>query len=972
MDEYRVILEGLNPQQKEAVTHGEGPLLIIAGAGTGKTTVITHRIAYLIYTGKAKSHEILALTFTDKAAQEMEERVDLLVPYGYTDIWISTFHAFGDRVLRENAVFFGLKPDFKVLNQAEAAVFLRQHLFEFELSYFRPLTEPTRYINSLISIFSRLRDDDILPQEYLKYVQKLETQSENNPQDEFLKEYFLQQKEIALAYKKYLELLEKEGQVDFANQFYLVLKLFRQYPLILKKYQDKFKYILIDEFQDTNFAQYRLAHLLAGLHQNIAVVADDDQCIYRWRGAAYSNVLSFINDFPQAKKINLLTNYRSNQNILDSAYQLIQHNNPDRFEVKANINKRLIALKQGPGPQCFCFDTYLSEADFVVNTIKEKVLSGGLKYSDFAILVRSNSDAKSFLESLNMVGIPFRFSGGQGLYQLSEIKLCIHFLKFIASVVDSSSVFYLVSSELYAMDIQDLALCLHYAKRHNQPLYYVFKDIQNIAELNKGIKQDTLVLIERFVKEMDKFLELSRTLSAGRLLYAFLKDTGYLKMLLDKPSLDNELKIKNIARFFNIVHEFEIFSKDNHSTDFINYLELLLEAGDDPAEAEVETDIDAVNVLTVHKAKGLEFKVVFMVNLVAGKFPLYQRSQPIEIPLDLIKEVIPEGDFHLQEERRLFYVAMTRAKDELYFTWAQNYGGSRNRKVSQFVIEAAGEEVLKKEKKITHPLEKIARFDSSSEKSKVSILSKQDQLLTLSYFQIDDYLTCPMKYKYVHILRIPIMEHHTVLYGRAMHEAVSRYLRYRLANIKVEPDFIIKTFEEVFQPEGFLSKQHQQERERIAKKALLDFYYSEEKNSSLPTFIEKEFSFIYENNRIIGRFDRLDIDSDNCGVITDFKSSQVNSQQEADKRTRESLQLMIYSLAYKEIFGQLPKEVRLYFLESLHIGRTVFSEKDLEKAKQKIKKAAQGIREQIFTPKPDYMVCLWCAYNLVCKHAILK
>lgn len=258
------VLEGLNQEQIQAVTHKDGPLLIIAGAGTGKTRVITQRIAWLINQGLAKTDEILALTFTDKAAKEMQERVDILMPYGYTDIWISTFHAFGDRILRENALVAGLNPDFKVLAQPEAAVFFREHLFEFTLDYYRPLAEPTRFIEALISFFSRAKDEDICASEYLKYAQDFLIQTKANPQDLANLELAVQQMEVASAYVKYQELLAKEGLVDFGNQFYLSLELLRAHPLILKNYQTQFKYILVDEFQDTNFAQFQMVKLLTG------------------------------------------------------------------------------------------------------------------------------------------------------------------------------------------------------------------------------------------------------------------------------------------------------------------------------------------------------------------------------------------------------------------------------------------------------------------------------------------------------------------------------------------------------------------------------------------------------------------------------------------------------------------------------------------------------------------------------------
>jgi len=966
------ILRGLNKEQEDAVIHQQGPLLIIAGAGTGKTTVITRRIAWLLSSGLVSTNEILALTFTDKAAKEMQERVDILVPYGYTDIWISTFHAFGDRILRENALTVGLNPDFKILTQSESAVFLREHLFEFNLSYYRPLSDPTRFIEALISLFSRAKDEDISPKEYCDYANELILKSGNEPGDPALKEEALQQMEVVLAYAKYQELLVKEGLVDFANQFYLALSLLRQHPLILKNYQKQFKYILVDEFQDTNFAQFQILKLLAGDNQNIAVVADDDQCIYRWRGAAYSNVLNFIEEFAQTKKISLIQNYRSTQVILDSAYRLIQHNNPERFEVKANINKRLIGLtKEGNPVTHLHFDTHSTEADNVATIIKEKVQKEKFKYRDFAILVRSNSDAESFLQALNMLGIPWQFSGNQGLYAREEIKLCINFLRVMASILNSLSLYYLVSSEIYSLDLKDLSICAHYAKRRNKALYLVFQELDNIAELD-AITQESKKKIKTILTDLEKFLKISRQETTGRLLYSFLTETGYLKKLTRNVNLENETKIQNIAKFFNMVRDFELVAKEDRVISFVDHINLLIEAGDDPSTVEADLDMDAVNVLTIHKAKGLEFRVVFLVSLVNGRFPWPHRRQPIELPDALIKEILPSGDFHIQEERRLFYVGMTRAKEELYFTSAEDYGGSRLRKISQFVTEALNLETKEKEKKKASALEAIQRFAPTQE----SPLSKRtkipkDKLLRLSYYHIDDYLTCPLKYKYVNILRVPIMEHHTVIYGRAMHDAVGRYFQFKIAGKKMQRVDLIEAFRVSFDPQGFLDAKHQEERFRIGQDALVRFYEEEEKRDSLPQFIEKEFSFILEDNKVVGRFDRIDMEEDGA-VIVDFKTSQISTQKEADKRVKESTQLVLYSLAYQNIFKVLPKRVELYFLESGIIGRAQIQKEDLENIKDKIRQVAAGIRQENFPARPAYMACTYCAYNQICPQAAMK
>jgi DNA helicase-2/ATP-dependent DNA helicase PcrA len=969
MDEH--ILAGLNAQQAEAVTHPSGPLLIIAGAGTGKTTVITRRIAYLISCGKAKQDEILALTFTDKAALEMQERVDILVPYGFTDIWISTFHAFGDRVLREHAFELGLAPDFKVLTRPETVVFFREHLFEFELKYYRPLSDPTRFINALVGLFSRAKDEDISPQEYAGYVERLKKRLKDAQEDAALAEEIERQSEIADCYLRYQELLSRQGKVDFANQFYLALKLFRRHPRVLKEYQEKFKYILVDEFQDTNYAQFELVKLLAAKFNNITVVADDDQSIYKWRGAAISNILNFMDTYPEAKKISLTQNYRSRQEILDHAYKLIQFNNPDRFEVKANIDKRLSAIRgRGAVVRHLHFDTVSSESDAVAQMIEEKVKSGKYNFNDFAILVRSNSDADSFLRAMNMRGIPWRFSGNQGLYCREEIRLCIAFLRLMSDLSDSLSLYFLASSQIYQMPIIDLTRCMNYSTRRNMDLFGVFSGLDDIEEL-QDISSAAREIIGKITQDITKFLNIARTQNTGTLLYKFLTDTNFIRSLVKEPSLENEEKLKNLAKFFGMVRNFETVARKDRVVYFTNYLDMLISAGDDPATVEADLDVQAVNVLTIHKAKGLEFRVVFMVSLISGRFPWPHRREALELPEDLIKDILPSGDYRIQEERRLFYVGMTRAKDELYLTSARDYAGERTRKISRFVIEALElkEDITPKK---TGALESIKQ-NAPRARPQIEFTRKiaDDEVINLSYYQIDDYLTCPLKYKYVHILRVPILAHHTVIYGQALHEAVLRYHQFRIKGRSISEDELIEVFESVFRPEGFLAKRHFQQRLEIGRQALRRFYREQEDSRVIPAYVEKEFSVMVDNDRIIGRWDRIDINNGEV-VLVDFKSSEIKKQSEADRRTKKNLQLSIYSLAYEKIYGRLPDRVELHFLESGLVGRAVPNQKDLQAAVKKIKEASAGIRSADFDARPAYLACSFCAYNQICTQAVMR
>jgi DNA helicase-2/ATP-dependent DNA helicase PcrA len=413
----------LNKEQIEAVKHKNGPLLIIAGAGTGKTTVVTERIKYLIFGKLAKPDEILALTFTEKAAREMEERVDIAMPYGYTNMWISTFHSFCDRILRREALHIGLDPKYKLMTEAETIQFLRNNIFKFDLNYFRPLGNPTKFLEGMLKHFSRLQDEDVSPNDYLKWVSFQKTKLKGKKVSSEEKEEIVKWEELAKAYKTYDELKIKEGLMDFGDLIIKTLILFRQRKNVLKEYQKQFKYILIDEFQDTNFAQNEIAKLLAGSTKNITVCGDDDQSVYRFRGAAVSNIIQFRKSFPKTKVVVLTKNYRSTQEILNRSYDLIQHNNPDRLEVVEKINKKLISqvAKDGESIKFLHIDRVENEAEAVVREIAELVNSKKYNYKDFAILVRANNHSEPFGRAFARRGIPYQFLGPGRLFKQAEI-----------------------------------------------------------------------------------------------------------------------------------------------------------------------------------------------------------------------------------------------------------------------------------------------------------------------------------------------------------------------------------------------------------------------------------------------------------------------------------------------------------------------------------------------------------------------
>ena len=647
------LLADLNPAQREAVTHGDGPLLIVAGVGTGKTTAITRRIAWLIAEKMARPAEILALTFTEKAAAEMEERVDVLVPYGYVEAQIGTFHAFCDRVLRENAILVGLPPDFRILTEAEQAIFLKERLFDLPLERFRPLGNPMRHLRSLLTLFSRAKDEDVTPAEYAafadKLAQELQEVGQTKEQDDgydVLVEEAAQQKELAETYAAYQGLLAEAGFVDFGDQITMTLRLFREHPTVLERYRQRFRYILVDEFQDTNYAQFELMKLLAG-HRNLTVCGDDDQSIYKFRGAAISNILGFQEAFPEAKMIVLDQNYRSTQAILDSAYRLIQNNNPDRLEIRSNITKRLHSnSERGRAPLQHHFETLEEECDFVADTIVSRHAEEDRPFSDFAVLVRSNAQADAFLRALNLAHIPWRFSGSRGLYDQEEIRSAIAFLRVLADPRDSMSLHYLASSTPYEVPAESLALATAYGQRQNKSLLQTFRILSNNAGF-LDVSPDALERIGRLQEDLNVMLPLSTKERTGELLFQYLStQTGTIERLSNSSDPADIQRIQNLARLFFILERFARVARYDRVAWFIDYLDDLIEAGDNPPVGDAQWDVDAVSVLTIHQAKGLEFPIVFLAGLVSGRFPSVNRSDPVPLPDGLVKDIVSGSDFH--------------------------------------------------------------------------------------------------------------------------------------------------------------------------------------------------------------------------------------------------------------------------------------------------------------------------------------
>ncbi|MBI5467238.1 MAG: UvrD-helicase domain-containing protein, partial [Candidatus Kerfeldbacteria bacterium] len=465
------IPEQVNPEQAKAVHFGTGPLLIVAGAGTGKTTVVTERIAHLITKEQVPSDNILALTFTDKAAGEMQDRVERILPFGYVDLWVMTFHSFGERLLKAHALDIGLSNDFRLLSQTDQWLLIREHLDDFDLDYYRPLGNPTKFISALVRHFSRLKDEDISPAEYLKHAKALaKGKSKKTPEEQAEAGRVM---ELAKAFAVYNQLLLDNNALDFGDLILYSLRLLRERPAILQKYQQQFQYVLVDEFQDTNWAQYELIKRLSAPRNNLTVVGDDDQSIYKFRGASVSNIIDFKKDFPEAEVIVLTKNYRTKQSILDLAYTFIQRNNPDRLEAKKElfgglaVVKQLVAQRPGEGMiQVRHVETQEAEARSVADTIEAlRADHPELGWDAFCVLVRANDHAQTFITEFERRGLPHVFLAARGLFTKPLVLDLLAFLRLLDDYHDSASLYRVVAMPIWQIDHGDVVELAHQAKR---------------------------------------------------------------------------------------------------------------------------------------------------------------------------------------------------------------------------------------------------------------------------------------------------------------------------------------------------------------------------------------------------------------------------------------------------------------------------------------------------------------------------
>lgn len=949
--------EDLNERQLAAVTYGGGPLLIVAGAGTGKTTVITKRIAWLLEQEKAKPEEILALTFTEKAAAEMAGRLAVELPLGRIPEHIYTFHGFGDRILKEFSFDVGLPPTFRLIRDLEQALLLREHLYELPLEHFRPRTSPGRHLNVLAKFFGRIKQDDMAADEYAGLVEQEAARVEalTDPALRADAAYDLKkQQEIAACFLKYEELKADAYAIDQADQVFMAYRLLRDHEVIRRRVRDRFRYVLVDEYQDVDVVQAKLVDLLAGVDGNVTVVGDDDQSIYGFRGASVSNILNFSKTHPAAKPIVLTINYRSTQAILDAAYRLIQHNGEYRLEALQKIDKHLTAHEgDGPEPLVLRAATVYDEAEAVAERVAELLEDPEMNPKDIAILTRKNATGEYFRSALLRRRIPIAFAGTGTLYDQLEVKLCLAFLELVVNPRQHSRLRLLATSELYGLPSEDMAKLEQVCRRSQASLWDELKN-PDAAEISSEGQR----AVAKLTDEVSKFCRMADTHNAAQVLYAWLTEhTDWVRR--EELSEQDVLRTQNLSKLFRRLRTFVENAGDSQTSAWVDYFHDVLAFGEDQAASERDYETDAVQIFSAHGSKGLEFKAVFVVGLAKHIFPM--RPIPEQIPYTLLPSAnLPEND-HLREERRLAYVALTRARERLVVSSAGSYESSQKYEPSPFVAEALGE--VKPLELTGAAADPLGHITAARPVLALASAYEPPDPLELSYSAIENYLTCPLKFYWQNVEHVYVEPDSSTEYGNLLHEVIASLNQARQRGQDISDERVLELVDESWRARQWLfqSADHRDDARSRARTALAR-YWSRERLAQPALAIEEDFRVTVGGVIVRGRFDRIDRDEAGYHLV-DYKSSEVATQDRADDRAAKEKQLTLYAIAMKERFGEYPASLTLDFVSAGLTATVDVSETKVRNLEKSVQAVAEGIRARDFTPKRARHYCTPTVFN---------
>jgi DNA helicase-2/ATP-dependent DNA helicase PcrA len=973
----------LNAAQKRAITHGDGPLLVIAGAGTGKTRVITERIRHLLESDASLSGEnILGLTFTDKAAAEMKSRVVKAAGERAKDVTLKTFHAFCESLLKD------VDSDHIMLDTVDHWILLRRNLHRLQLERYRRLAEPGQFLSDFIEFFSRCQDELVSSADYQRYAEQLaaELEAERSQLDADTlgerEETVAREREIARAYKASEELLREKKRSSFGSLITGAVELLERDAILRAKLRNRYRYILVDEFQDTNIAQLRLLELLANETKNIFAVGDNDQAIYRFRGASFGSFKLFLERFAGWRegddsapfRVTLTENYRSTPNILRVASQVIGMNT-----VSADFPKKVLTTNRAEGEKIRIVELteIEDEARWVAKEI-ERIHRAGRRWRDFAVLYRAHNHRDALVTELSQRKIPFVISR-LSILEHPLVKDLIAYLRLIAKPYDDVAAARVLAAPAWRMVPSDL---VRYAERARKSRKKIYDELQT--------KQASLPFepAASDLTELLNFLSEQRKTMPRRTATEILADLLEWLEIYARASEQDRAYVKRLPEF---VKAWEPKSETRGLPEFVEYLEYFDQAG---GTISLDEDVpgDAVQLMTVHGAKGLEFSHVFVLRVNKNKFPQPERSHVFEFPARLMKEGAPEEHFHHQEERRLYYVALTRAQDRLTITSL----AERKAKVPPFIEDILMDPGIKR-RDVLQLAPKVAPVPPAATEDKDAAVLQSPlfappgglpkvfsriadwaesfhppspEPLQLHPSAVQSYRTCPQRYLFSSLWSLQEGPKATLTFGRVIHATIRRMMAEFKKGNRLPFDEVQRIFETEWTDVGFEDDYQEGEYKKDGLEQLRAFHQAVLEQPLLVLELEKNFELPVENNVVLkGRIDQINsLERAGRSVtkpidveIVDYKTGKAKKDADAKK----DLQLSIYAIATKEIFEWNPVRLVFHYLQDNQRQETTRDAKQLDEALHVVQETAADIRAGEFSAKPGF-ICRACAYKPIC------
>jgi len=893
----------LNEAQRRAITHGQGPLLVIAGAGTGKTRVITERIRHLLQSDENLSGEnILGLTFTKKAAGEMKARVVKATSERGKAVTLATFHSFCETLLAE------ADPQRVMLDEFDHWILLRRNLRRLHLEKYRRLADPGQFLNDFVEFFSRCQDELVSAEDYQRYAAglaaRMEAERETLDEDTLVErlETVALQQELARAYRASEELLREKNRVSFGSLITGAVGLLERDAQLREALQKKYRYILVDEFQDTNIAQLRLLELLAGPARNILAVGDNDQAIYRFRGASFASFKLFLERFAGWKegqdstpfRVALTENYRSTPNILRVAMQVIGQN-----AVSADFPKKILSPNEPPGEKIRIVElaTPEEEARWVASEL-ERIHGAGRRWKDFAVLYRQHAHRDHLVEELSRRKIPFVITR-LSILEHPLVRDALAYLRLIAAPYDDIACARVLAAPAWQLRAQDLVRLAEKARKEKKVIYDLLQLPQ--GQLAFDHSQAALGQLVEFVSSQKKTL---KRCTAREIL-------GVLTDWLEIRQRAKEHDRKYVKRLAEFMKEWEPKSETRGLAEFIEYLDYYAQAGG-VVSLEDDAPPDAVQLMTVHAAKGLEFSQVFLLRVNNRAFPATERPRVFEFPVELMKEGAPAEQFHIQEERRLFYVALTRAEERLTITTVTEKKG----KVPVFIEDILMEPAIKRldvrqmmpklppaeveQRAPDEHREDVQLFPAAAEPAKIfsriadwaeEFHPPSPEPLTLSPSALSGYRTCPQRYLFGYLWSLREGPKAAMTFGAVMHTTIKRFVDQLRKGVKLSFDEVQGIFETEWNSKGFEDQYQEEEYKKDGLEQLRAFHTG--MIAELPQAVEQEkaFELPLDNNVIIkGRIDQINALGNERDVeIVDYKTGRPKKDADAKKDLQLSL-----------------------------------------------------------------------------------